>query len=50
MNLFEVLELSNCCGASIVENTEYDNIGMCGDCLEWAKIEKFDENGDPIDE
>jgi len=46
----EILELSNCCGASIVENTESDNVGMCSECLEWAEIEKFDENGDPINE
>ena len=41
-----MIEQSNCCGASIVENTEYDNVGMCAKCLEWAEIETFEEDDD----
>ena len=49
IEVFEFDEQSNCCGASFVENSVYDGVGMCADCFEMAEVELVDEFGEVVE-
>ena len=48
IEVVEVIEQSNCCGASFCDETS-DGFGRCGACFEMAEVETIDEFGEVVE-